>query len=242
MRVTRKALDKIATDYHSADGLQDKHIEDMCQDYTFDWVLKHLRGASTVLEMGYGEGNFTALLSRRPIELTVLEGSPLLVQKARKIYGETVRFECSFFETYQPKGKFDAIVATHVLEHVDNPVDLLRRMKKWLSPQGKIIIIVPNKESLHRQLAVLMKLQPALDTLGGRDQLVGHQRVYSLATLAADVRRAGLKVTKQEGFFLKMLPNSMMLGFSRELLQALNDISPILPDRLLGNIGMVTAS
>ncbi len=241
MRVTKIALDKIAADYHSADAMKDKHIEDLCQDYTFGWVLKHLRGARAVLEMGYGEGNFTAVLSRHPARLTVIEGSPLLVEKARQIHGDAVHFECSFFETYEPKGKFDAIVATHVLEHVDDPVALLRRMRKWLSPKGKIIIIVPNKESLHRQLAVLMELQPALDTLGARDHLVGHQRVYSFATLAADVRRAGLKVTRQEGFFLKILPNSMMLGFSKELLQALNHISPRLENKLLGNIGVIAS-
>jgi len=239
MPVTQRKLDQIATEYHFADALKDKHIEDMCQDYTFDWALKHLAGMRHILEMGYGEGNFTAVLSKMPARLTVVEGSPKLIKKARTVYGKIIKFECALFENYQPKEKFDGIVATHVLEHVDAPVVLLRKMKRWLNPGGKIIIIVPNKESLHRQLAVLMGLQPKLDFLGARDHLVGHQRVYSLATLAADVRAAGLKVGARKGFFLKVLPNSMMLGFSKELIAALNAISPKLPDRLLGNIGMV---
>jgi hypothetical protein len=98
---------------------------------------------------------------------------------------------------------------------------------------------VPNKESIHRQLAVIMGLQSALDSLGARDHLVGHQRVYSLDTLGADVKAAGLKVDQEEGFFLKLLPNSMMLDYSIDLLEALNKISFQLPDKLLANIGII---
>lgn len=239
MSTTQKDLDKIAIDYHSSDALQDKHIEDICQEHTYAWVLRHIGRTRAILEMGYGEGNFTAVLHRLKRRLTVLEGSPLLVEKARTIYGQSVAFECALFEEFMPQQRYDAIVATHVLEHVDDPVGLLRRMKSWLKPSGRIIIIVPNSESIHRRLAVMMKLQPKLDTLGARDKLVGHQRVYSLAALRRDVRRAGCVVTAQEGFFLKVLPNSMMLGFSKELIEALNRISPQLPDELLGNIGLV---
>jgi len=239
MPTTKQDLDKIANDYHSSDAMQDKHIEDICQWHTYDWVLKHIGRSRSILEMGYGEGNFTAVLSKLRRRLTVLEGSPLLVEKARAIYGQRVQFECALFEEFWPKESFDVIVATHVLEHVDDPVALLRLMKTWLKPSGRIIIIVPNSESIHRRLAVMMKLQPKLDTLGARDHLVGHQRVYSMAALRRDVRRAGCRPVAEEGFFLKVLPNSMMLGFSKELIEALNAISPELPDELLGNIGLV---
>jgi hypothetical protein len=41
------------------------------------------------------------------------------------------------------------------------------------------------------------------------------------------------------GFFLKVLPNSMMLEYSRELLWGLNAISPSLPKNLLANIAAI---
>ena len=130
-------------------------------------------------------------------------------------------------------------MATHVLEHVDKPVLLLERMRNWLSPNGIIIIIVPNCESIHRQLAVIMDLQSNLDTLGERDKLVGHQRVYSFDTLESDIIKAGYNTLDKKGFFLKVLPNSMMLNFNPKLIEALNIISNILPNNLLGNIGIV---
>ena len=86
-----------------------------------------------------------------------------------------------------------------------------------------------------------MGLQPQLDTLSERDHLVGHQRVYSLSGLIGEIEAAGMRVVDSAGFFLKVLPNSMMLDFSRELLWCLNSISPRLPKELLANIAVIAA-
>jgi 2-polyprenyl-3-methyl-5-hydroxy-6-metoxy-1,4-benzoquinol methylase len=240
MAVTKEELDKIAHEYHEQDLMKDKFIEDQCQFYTYNWVFENMKGCNTVLEMGYGEGNFTQELVNRGFKPTVLDGSEVLLKKAKELHGDKVEVASALFEEYQPEKKFDCVLATHVLEHVDNPVALLNEMKTWIHEKGKIIIIVPNKESLHRQLAVIMGLQPALDTLGARDKLVGHQRVYSIDTLSQDVLASGMKVLNTAGFFLKTLPNSMMLGYSKDLVIALNKVSPSIPKNLLANIGLVT--
>jgi 2-polyprenyl-3-methyl-5-hydroxy-6-metoxy-1,4-benzoquinol methylase len=241
MAVTKEELDKIAHEYHEQDLMKDKFIEDECQYYTYNWVFENMKGCSTVLEMGYGEGNFTQELVNRGFKPTVLDGSEVLLKKAKQLHGDKVAVASALFEEYKPEVKYDCVLATHVLEHVDDPVVLLKEMKNWIHEKGKIIIIVPNKESLHRQLAVIMGLQPALDTLGARDKLVGHQRVYSIDTLSEDVKKSGLNVLESAGFFLKTLPNSMMLDYSKELVIALNRVSPLMPKNLLANIGLVAA-
>lgn len=44
-------------------------------------------------------------------------------------------------------GKYDLVMALHLLEHMNKPVDYLRNLKPLLKPQGKIIIEVPNLDS-----------------------------------------------------------------------------------------------
>lgn len=239
MPVSKEELDRIAIEYHGSDLMKDKYIEDECQFYTYNWVFGQLQGCKDILELGYGEGNFTEALVENGYCPTIIDGSRILLDKAKLKYQEKIETVESLFEDFNPTKKFDCIMATHVLEHVDEPVTLLRKMKDWIKPSGKVIIIVPNKESLHRRLAVIMNLQTELDFLGERDKLVGHQRVYSIKSLSNDVNLAGLKVKETEGFFLKTLPNSMMLGFSRDLIIALNKISPVIPKEMLANIGMV---
>ncbi len=238
MSLSKEELDKTAQEYHQQDILEDKHIEGACQEYSFDWVFGHIDSSDKVLEMGYGDGLFSKALQDRKINFSLLEGAASLVQSAKSLYPQISVYH-ELFEEFAPSEKFDLILATHVLEHVDDPVALLQRMKSWIQPNGRILIIVPNQESIHRRLAVIMGLQPQLDTLGKRDLLVGHQRVYSLQTLEEDLTQAGFQVMDRTGFFLKTLPNSMMKEYSPELIQALNVISSELPPQWLANIGVL---
>ncbi len=237
--MSKSHLDRIATDYHTGAKAPDMHIEDLCQEYCGRWILDALGAADRVLEMGFGEGNITRSLIASGRHVTTIEGARVLYDKLVAEFGSSITAAHSLFEDYRPDRPFDAVVASHVLEHVDDPVALLKHMRGWIAPGGRLIVVVPNKESLHRRLAVIMGLQPALDTLGARDKLVGHQRVYSLATLEHDLRSGGFEVVESTGFFLKPVANSMMLGYSAELLAAMNEISPQLPKELLANIGVV---
>ncbi len=237
--LTPNILDNIARDYHSQDPFGDKFIEDECQKYTYDWIFENIKNSKKVLELGFGEGNFTEQLVRRGYDVTLLEGSILLANQARSMYSNDITVIDGLFEEFKTTKSFDYILATHVLEHVDDPKRLLSNMKNWLKDDGRIIVVVPNKESLHRQIALNMGIINNLDDLSPRDILVGHQRVYSLKSLVSEVEGAGYSVVSTKGFFLKVIPNSLMINFPINLITALNSISPVIEDNLLANIGLV---
>jgi 2-polyprenyl-3-methyl-5-hydroxy-6-metoxy-1,4-benzoquinol methylase len=239
MSLTKQQLDEIAARYHQSSEIADKSIEDALQLHTLSWFSQHLENSASVLELGYGEGIVTEYLVNAGKAVTTLEGASLLVNEVRRRYGSRVNCIHALFEEYEAEHPYDAVVASHVLEHVDDPVLLLRRMKGWLKRDGRLLIIVPNSESVHRRLAVLMNLQPRLDSLSPRDKLVGHQRVYSSRPIDSRCCSAGFDVIDHRGFFFKPLPNSMMLGFSSELIDAMNRIAVEMPPEWLANLGLV---
>ncbi|MTD45420.1 methyltransferase domain-containing protein [Conexibacter sp. W3-3-2] len=233
------ALDAYARRYYLVqDDVPDLHVEDLQQVHSADLIADAVAGAGRVIELGYGVGLMTRELRDRGVPIEVLEGSPLLAAAAREAHPDLVVHE-GLFESFVPDEPVDAVLALHVVEHVDDPRTLLAHLATWLRPGGRLVVVVPNAESLHRRLAVRMGLQPALDILSPRDHLVGHQRVYTLDGLAADVTSTGLRPVSELGWFLKTLPNSMMLDWPRELLIALNQISDELEPRQLANIGLV---
>jgi 2-polyprenyl-3-methyl-5-hydroxy-6-metoxy-1,4-benzoquinol methylase len=234
-----KNLDQIARDYHNA-SLPDMHIEEACQLYELDWILSYLVDSeSKVLDLGFGDGiNFAPLA--RSSQLTLVEGSLDLCEEARRqsdLLSLNVDVVHSLFEDFRSDTKFDIIVASHVLEHVDNPVALLRHLQTLLNYGGRVIGIVPNAESFHRKLGVAIGLQEELDELSQRDHLVGHQRVYSLKTLRADCKSSGMDLIEHRGFFLKVLSNSQMLHLDLRILNGLLKISDNLPTEYCANIG-----
>jgi 2-polyprenyl-3-methyl-5-hydroxy-6-metoxy-1,4-benzoquinol methylase len=238
VRVDQESLDQIARNYHLNSKIEDKEYDEMFHRYCFGWVQNYLDRASVVLEMGFGEGNLTKHLLAEGKEVHIIEGSGFLVEQARKQYPQRVSVFHSLFDNFKPPKKYELILATNILEHVEDPVSVLVAAKEWLSETGILLVTVPNAESLHRRLAVLMNLQPELTTLSARDHLVGHLRVYSLETLKEDIQKAGLSIQHTTGFVLKVLPNSMMKGFSESLMEAMHKISPQLDVRILANLGV----
>jgi 2-polyprenyl-3-methyl-5-hydroxy-6-metoxy-1,4-benzoquinol methylase len=232
-----KKLNVIERTYHNAD-VPDMFIEKLAQEYTLEWLVPKLANKQRILELGYGDGIINKGIRGNGSRIKVVEGSPRVIERAKQDFPIIDIDEC-LFENYLPDEKYDCVLAMHVLEHVDDPIALLARMQNWVTPDGDVILIAPNKCSLHRQLAVEMGLQAELDDLSARDLVVGHQRVYSHSTLRSDVEAAGAIVVEETGFFLKSLPNSMMLEYSQNLLRAMNSVSTKLPPELLANIGMV---
>jgi 2-polyprenyl-3-methyl-5-hydroxy-6-metoxy-1,4-benzoquinol methylase len=230
-------LERIAQAYHLNQQVPDKFIEDICQEYCCDWLTSLISATDRVVELGYGEGITLSRLAHVARHYTIVEGAPSLVDVVKQKY-PTIDIVNSLFESYSPPQSFDKLLALHVFEHVDDPVQLGRHLRTWLKPDGEIIVIVPNRASLHRRLAVLMGLTKDLDTLSPRDLLVGHQRVYDLSSLEADLRDAGFEPFERKGFFLKTLPNSMMLDFKPDLIRALNLLTDQLPVDMAANLAV----
>jgi 2-polyprenyl-3-methyl-5-hydroxy-6-metoxy-1,4-benzoquinol methylase len=230
-------LEEIASQYHLEENIPDKFIEDICQYYCCKWMQSLISKNDYLIELGYGEGITTSQLKNFPKKYTLVEGSETLAEVA-KIKHPEINVICNLFENFSPAESCDKLFALHVFEHVDDPINLAKHLKSWIKPNGELLAIVPNKLSLHRQLAVIMGLQPALDTLSARDKLVGHQRVYGIEELESDLQIAGFEVIESKGFFLKTLPNSMMLDYSEDLINALNVISESLPASFGANIAI----
>lgn len=57
-------------------------------------------------------------------------------------------FKGNIFKANYPENHFSAIYMDSVLEHVDDPISILKEMYRILKPEGIIFTIVPNEDSL----------------------------------------------------------------------------------------------
>ena len=236
--LTSAELDDFARSYYLASDVVDHRIENRMQMDSAPRILNLLPRDATVLELGFGDGLLTQALHDARVNTELLEGSPLLCARAQALYPD-LRVHNALFEEFNPAQPYDAILVLHVLEHVDDPSALLRRMSHWIKLDGRILLLVPNRASIHRRVALEMGLIKRLDELSPRDKLVGHKRVYDLDMLENHARAAGFVPKTRFGSFLKMLPNSMMLDHSNEMLRAIDAVSTSLPPDMLANIGLV---
>ena len=181
-----------------------------------------------VLEMGCATGELTSLLAPLAAEYHVVEGSARNVEVA-SARNPSVTFTHALWEEYEPDQPFSDVLLVCGLEHVDDPVAILRRAASWLDKAGRLHVIVPNADSLHRHVGVEMGILATTTTLSDSDHRIGHRRVYTLDTLLDDLRRSGLAARAWEGVFLKVLSNRQMLDWDWELIRALHKVGTRFP-------------
>lgn len=238
-------LDRIANSYHRK-PLPDLWIESACQQFELNWLLSHLRNDPVVIDLGFGDGINARPIATHSRSYTLLEGSSVLTKRAEKMLKglSNVAIHETLFESWSPKENMlsDTIFANHVLEHVQDPRRILRRLKSWLRPGGSIVGIVPNALSIHRLVGVEMGVVQTAYQLSERDHLVGHQRVYDLDTLTHDLQISGYKVEELKGFFLKPTDNRQLLDLKPETVQALISLGDLVGPKHSANIGFVARS
>jgi SAM-dependent methyltransferase len=149
-----------------------------------------------------------------------------------------------YFESYDldRRDRVLCVLGNHVLEHVDDPVEVLKKTRTWLLPDGLAIFTVPNATSLHRRIGVEMGMLKRVTDPSEQDRVTGHQRVFDAARLHADIAEAGFVVLEEGGFNLKLVSQAQMTGWPESLHDAIYRVSRRCPAELCSNLYVVCRS
>lgn len=205
-----------------------------------DELIRKYGHYGTGLIMGYGDGWLIEYFRNKFSRLLIVEGSETLAASAARKYHNYPHITChhSYFESFElpMSQQADIILANHVLEHVDNPIEVLLKAKSWLKDTGRAIFSVPNADSLHRRIGVKMKMLKTRFDLNDQDRLVGHKRVYDQTSLSRDIIKGGYKIIELGGFNLKLVSQKQMKDWSEELIQAIFEVSRECPRDMCSNL------
>jgi 2-polyprenyl-3-methyl-5-hydroxy-6-metoxy-1,4-benzoquinol methylase len=162
-----------------------------------------------LLELGCFKGDFTLRLLPYFDSLTCVDASREAIAAARaRIPSTSATFIESLFEDLTLPTRYENIILTHVLEHIDDPVTLLQKInREWLTENGRLFLVCPNGNAPSRQIAVQMGLLAHNTAITPAEAAHGHKVTYTLDTLERDARLANLRVVQRTGIFFKALAN-----------------------------------
>jgi len=234
-------------DMHLA-AYQGDNLYDFDNEILLTWYPKRilqLAGATgTLLELGLGHGHTTNIFANHFEQHVVLEGSPAVIrnfqEKHPKCRAQIVQ---TYFEEFSTEKRFDAIVMGFVLEHVDDPLKILRHFRQFLAPGGQMFLAVPNAEVMNRRLGHLAGMLPDMSTLSENDHLLGHKRYYTVASLTSELGLAGYKIDGLEGIYLKPFTSRQIvsLQLDRKIITAMCDLGVSYPELSCGILAEVSA-
>jgi 2-polyprenyl-3-methyl-5-hydroxy-6-metoxy-1,4-benzoquinol methylase len=99
-----------------------------------------------LLEIGCGSGDYMKNMKSLGWIVEGVEIDPVACRYARDVNLLTVH-EGTVESAACPDNCFDAIVMYHVIEHIYDPVGLLKECHRIVKPGGRVIVITPNIES-----------------------------------------------------------------------------------------------
>jgi SAM-dependent methyltransferase len=221
----KERLNRISSSWSSTTGANGQLVI-----YSYQ-TLKPFFLGKKCLELGSADGQMTKFLVSDFDKVVAVDGSEKFIETLQKLNIQNLIPVCSLFENLNLNEKFSTVVMAHILEHVENPVDVIKIGARHLDEEGVLLIDVPNANSLHRLAAVKMGLLKQKDDLNATDLMLGHRRVYTSDLMKEHIEKAGLRVKSWGGHFLKTVSNAQMeQTWTKEMMDAYYEIGKDFPE------------
>lgn len=218
------------------DGYDPSQLHSYDMEIWFAWYVKRLKEllkGENCLELGIGHGYTTNTFSDFFNSYKVLEGGPKIIDRFYELNPNTkVDVELVYFEDFETEEKFDAILMGYIMEHVDDPAEILNKYKHYLSDNGSIFITVPNGSALNRRFGLKAGYIKSLDEMSEFDYQCGHKRTFTYESLLKLVEYCDLKIEKCEGIFMKPMTTSQMIAANipNKIIQAMCEVAVDYPE------------
>lgn len=164
-------------------------------DARADAVGEVLRKASVkrIWDVGAGSGAMAKRLGRYGIDVLSVEPLP---EGAREIARMGAEVFCGTLHDLDlPSGSLPAVGLFDVLEHLEEPCDLLGEVARVLSPEGILVVTVPAYQWLW----------------SAEDEALGHFRRYSTKTLRRSLAQSQFEVLSARYCFASLVPPAALL-------------------------------
>lgn len=184
--------------------------------YGFDGVIRryllkrltpHFINGGRALELGSYKGDMTEQILTHFPSITVVEAASELATFVQQRFPGRVSVVTADFASVELQERFENIFLIHTLEHLDDPVGILARIRNWLTANGRLFVAVPNANALSRQIAVKMGLIEYNSAVTPAEVKHGHRCMYSMDVLLAQLKKAGYRIEDYGGVLLKPLAN-----------------------------------
>jgi len=175
------------------DFVYDLTIDPDAENNTHAFALAMIGHNKTVLEVGCATGYFTKVLAERGCKVTGMELDAEAAAQAEKWAERVIVGSVDEEEPWDQVDdeSMDVITFGDVLEHLRDPLSVLRRARNKLKPTGFVVTSLPNVAHGDVRLSLLHGSFPYRD-LGLLDRT--HLRFFTVDSIRELLREAGLTV------------------------------------------------
>ena len=239
-------------------------VEDLKRmNFIVNQVLVNTDSAAKVLDVGCGNGNMSIALGGKGCNVLGIDISPQSIEYAQQRNTlSNVSFKVVDASTLVASNqKYEAIVCSEVLEHLDEPQNLLHELRQVLTGNGVLVVTVPNGKGpretlitrpvqwLYRNVpkmwVILTKIKALMGyknvTTQSHAENLEHVQFFSFKALKALAKDRGFEihVIKKANFIESVFPFSLLTKHWKYLQKLDSKAADKLPLRFTSGFYMV---
>lgn len=186
------------------------------------------RGA--MLDVGCGSGFFIEKMSQKNWKATGQEVSSDSKNYLDQLSKKNIKVFYGEIEKINFDGQFDLVTLFHVLEHVEKPLPMLKKIRQILKKDGTLFIATPNAKSFSSKLfgANWFHLDPPR-----------HLILYSKDSLEGLLKKAGFSVKKVSRFSFEYDPFGLAQSFYNSTGMEFNFLYKLLKKKKINSKGLL---
>lgn len=177
-------------------------------------ALRFLEPRGSLLDIGFGTGIFLDSGHKAGFDVWGIDFARKNIEVAKARYGldKVYCLSAADLKKKFSNRKFEVVTFFEVLEHLDGPAQFLEDVKGLLTPDGVIVMSVPNRDRF-------------IDSLGRCDGPPNHLTRWSAGALKGFLERAGFDVSQlvEKTFdasdVMNLLRNNVRLGVASGLMK-----------------------
>lgn len=155
-----------------------------------DLILKLIKPNSNILDIGCSKGYLACQLKKKGCIITGIDNNKEDLLSAKKECNKTILLDIS---REKITGKYDIIILGDILEHLQDPLTLLKSLKKNLKEKGYILISVPNGVNIYARIKILFG-NFDYEEKGIFDKT--HLRFFTLKSIKKLIKDSGYSITE----------------------------------------------
>ncbi len=167
-----------------------------------DAAFRFMNGGDRFLDVGCGDGKLAFLAAQKYRQIYRIDIAAPRIQraqeKAKELGNDKFHFQLADVNEGIPfdDGYFDVASCVATLEHIFNPIELLKELYRVLKPEGQLVLVSPNVAYLPRRISAILgkppKTSAAASFMDG-----GTLHYFTLRSLTLLLKQAGFSIVKR---------------------------------------------
>lgn len=197
-----------------------------------------------ILDMGCGTGIMVKVVTEQGAKYTGFDLAPEMIEACNKKFSEeiikgTVAFYLNDSSDFHTNKLFDTALGMGYIEYFENPEFGMLQSKKWLKPNGKLILSFPHKNSIdYFMVNLLMPFRKLSTLITGKKTIKPDRKMWSRAEAIELFEKHGFNDIKLVNYNV----NFLHYPFTKISLNLSNKVGALIENTFFERIGILSTS